>query len=208
MMVRTPAQKREISYGENRRFTGLEAYAIRRRLKTARRVLDVLRADNPRGKNEVLELGCGFWGNNLSVLSEDYRNINFTGVDVSVAKDVSKIQLIQADISTWNPSRKYDAVLSLAVVEHVLDPQRHFNLMADCLRKGGLVGLTTPGAQAHFVLETLAKFGIFDRSEINDHKLYLTETGIKYLATDSGFTVEEFRIFSLGMNQWVLLRKN
>lgn len=202
------ARNRGVSYGEKRRFQGLEAFAIRRRLRAARHVLDVLVANDPNGKFEVLELGCGFWGRNLSLLSKEYMNINFKGVDLSVSKNVSGVSLIEADISTWKPSQNYDAVLSLAVIEHLVDSLGHFELMAKCLRKGGFIGLTTPGPQAHFVLDALARLGIFDRSEIEDHKLYLTETGIHQLAVDSGFSVLEFKRFSLGMNQWVLMQKN
>lgn len=199
---------RDVSYGERRRIRGLEALAIRRRLKAARRLLDMLVNNNPNGKFDVLELDCGFWGQNLTILREDYVNLSFTGVDLSVSGDVTGVQLLQADISNWKSSRKYDAVLSLAVVEHLSEPQQHFNLMADCVEKEGLVGLTTPSPRSHLTLQILARLGIFDHSEIEDHKLYLTETGIRNLAGNSNLSVEEFRTFSLGMNQWAMMRKN
>lgn len=198
---------RNLSYGEERKFRGLEAYAIRKRLKAAHRVLDLLIAEKPGREHEVLELGCGFWGANLIALNEHYPGIRFTGVDLSVTNEKSQVRLIQADISTWSPSRKYDAVLSLAVAEHLIDPQRHFDLIADCLTEGGMAGLTTPAPQAHAFLWSLAGLGIFDRAEIKDHKLYITETGLREMAANSKLSVEEFRPFSLGLNQWALMRK-
>ena len=207
MMVKESAmRKRDIAYGEHREFHGLERYAISRRLKQAHGLLGRLAIQKP--KAEVLELGCGYWGNNLTLLHQEYPNIIFTGVDLSVSKDVTDIQLIQADISSWNPHYEYDAVLSLAVVEHLLNPQAHFRLLADCTKAHGLVGLTTPTPQSHFILNLLAWLKIFDRSEIDDHKSYLTEAGIRTLAENTGFSIQEFRTFSAGMNQWALLRKN
>ncbi len=199
---------RDVSYGEHLRFRGLEAFAIRRRLKAARRLLDMLVKKDPNGKFDVLELGCGFWGQNLTILSEEYVNFSFTGVDLSVSKDVAGVQLVQADVSNWKSSRKYDVVLSLAVVEHLSEPQKHFNLMAECVEKRALVGLTTPSPQSHFTLHLLARLGIFDSSEIEDHRLYLTETGIRNMAGSSNLSVEEFRTFSFGMNQWSLMCKD
>jgi len=203
-----PGSKREVSYGENRSFRGLEDFAIRRRLRPAQQMLKELSHQNPAKNFEVLELGCGFLGRNLTQLSKDYANIRFTGVDLSVSKDVSGIQLIEDDISTWKPSHEYDAVLSLAVVEHLSNPQGHFDLIATCLKDDGLAGLTTPGPQAHLALDVLSRLGVFDRSEILDHKLYLTERGTRLLAKNSGLLVQEFRTFSLGMNQWILLRNS
>ncbi|MEX2160747.1 MAG: class I SAM-dependent methyltransferase [Anaerolineales bacterium] len=208
MMARQAAStKRAHSYGEQRTFRGLENFAIRRRLLRARLFLDLLVVQNPGKQLHCLELGCGYWGRNLVALSRDYPGIEFSGVDLSVSKEASGFELIEADLTTWAPQKTYDGVLSLAVAEHLLDPQTHFALIAKCLLQGGLAGLTTPAPQAHFVLSTLARLGIFDREEISDHKLYLTRTGLEALANGAGFTVEQYREFSLWLNQWMLLRK-
>lgn len=201
-------EQRKISYGEARTFRGLEDLAIRRRLIKARKLLEILLHENPKTELQVLELGCGFWGRNLQMLSEDFAGVHFTGVDLTVAKEkTGSIDLVQADLTKWKPDRAYEGVLSLAVLEHLLDPQRHFELIAASLKTGGLAGLTTPTPPAHFVLEGLGRLGIFDRAEIKDHKMYFTEDGLRNLAKGAGLVVEEYREMSLGMNQWMLLRK-
>lgn len=199
--------KRSHSYGQQRTFRGLEDFAIRRRLFRARSFLDLLVSENPGKELQCLELGCGFWGRNLAALSQGYPGVEFTGVDLSVTSETHGFDLIEADLTTWIPKVTYDGVLSLAVIEHLLDPQAHFDLIAKCLRKDGLAGLTTPAPQGHFVLKKLARLGIFDRQEIKDHKLYLTQTGLKALADCAGLSVEQYQEFSMGMNQWMLLRK-
>jgi trans-aconitate methyltransferase len=205
MMAKSTLQNRNISYGEKRKFGGLEAIAIRRRLKQA---LDLLRDISIQAPTAyVLELGCGFWGSNLIAMEAVFPAMSFTGVDLSVSKDVSHIELIEANVSSWTPNRQFDVVLSLAVVEHLPDPQHHFGLLADCVKDAGRIGLTTPTPQSHFVLKVLSRLGIFDRSEIDDHKSYLTESGIRTLADISRLTFEELYTFSFGLNQWALMRK-
>jgi trans-aconitate methyltransferase len=205
MMVKSSLQNRDISYGEQRKFIGLEAIAIRRRLKPALHLLRDVSIQAPEAN--VLELGCGFWGRNLNAMKAIFPAMSFTGVDLSVSAEESKVQLIQANVSSWVPNRQFDVALSLAVVEHLSDPQHHFGLLADCVKETGWIGLTTPTPQSHFVLRVLSRLGIFDKLEIDDHKSYLTRPGIQTLAGISKLTVEEFYTFSFGLNQWALLRK-
>jgi hypothetical protein len=48
--------------------------------------------------------------------------------------------------------------------------------------------------------------GIFDAEEIADHKLYLTQRGLALCAERAGLVVEVNERFSLGMNQWLVVR--
>jgi trans-aconitate methyltransferase len=154
-----------------------------------------------------LELGCGYWGRNLRALKEQFPSAQFTGVDLSIDQSTQDLELIQADLSDWKPARKYDVVLSLAVLEHLADPKKHFELLAQSLKPGGFAGITSPTPQSHIVLSTLGSLGIFDRDEIRDHKVYYTETGLRLLASEAALNVENYRPLSFGLNQWILLRK-
>lgn len=132
--------KRKPSYGEQRSFRGLEDFAIRRRLKMARKFVDLLRHENPEKELQILELGCGFWERNPQMLSEDFAAVMFTGVDLKVTEEIRKgtIRLIAADITQWNIDQSYDGILSLAVLEHLLASAQHFALIASGLKKGWL----------------------------------------------------------------------
>lgn len=198
---------RKNSYGQNRRFVGLEDMAIRKRLERAQALIRRIRAEQPDKALRVLELGCGYWGRNLGELCRSNPGGEFTGVDLSVAEQVEGFRLVQGDITNWMPKETYDVVLSLSVVEHLIEPQKHFNLMASALAAGGLAGLTTPTPAADALLSALSRSRIFDREEISDHKLYLTEAGLRLCAQLAGLEVMEYEHFSFGMNQWVLMRK-
>jgi trans-aconitate methyltransferase len=206
MMVGTLETRGE-AYGQQRRFAGLEAFAIGLRLKKARLLVEQLIAENM-GDLSLLELGCGYWGNNLVQLSKEFPQVQFSGVDVAVsAEPVQNIHLSAANLESWRPSEAYDAVLSLAVLEHLVDPRVHFALIAACLKPKGLCALTTPTPPSHMVLSTLADLGIFDADEIRDHKSYYTEQGLRSLAAGAKLKVENYSQMSFGMNQWILLRK-
>jgi trans-aconitate methyltransferase len=210
MMAKSlPAHNRQASYGQQRSFRGLERYAIARRLRAAQAPLAALVAEQPGRKLAVLELGCGYYGRNLQLLAEQFPHLQFTGVDLAVEKSSHKnIKLQRGDITTWKPKQTYDMVLSLAVAEHLSDPAAHFILIARSLRKGGRAVITTPTPQAHSVLSTLAALGIFDRAEIADHQLYLTEQGLRKMAVDAKLSVESYQSFSFGLNQSMQLRKS
>jgi trans-aconitate methyltransferase len=77
----------------------------------------------------VLEVGCGFYARNIQYLKQRFPDVAFVGVDLKCSS-IDGIELIEDDIEIWEPSSKFDCVLSLAVVEHLVNLQRHFDLLA------------------------------------------------------------------------------
>lgn len=207
MTLRTNLGAPKNPYGKHRQFVGLENFAIRKRLERAQGMVQRIRKVDSKKQLSILELGCGYWGRNLEALSNTYSEIEFAGVDLAVANGSNKFTLIQGDLTTWSPTQTFDGVLSLAVIEHLTNPEQHFILIANALKKGGLAGLTTPTPPSHLVLSTLAWLKIFDREEIADHQLYLTEAGLRASAEQAGLEVMTYEQFSMGMNQWLLMRK-
>ncbi len=203
----TSSSKRIHSYGESRKFKGLEKWAIKHRAKQGQQLMEKLIREHAGRSLEVVELGCGYNATNLIHYEELYPNISFTGVDLSVSHKNRAISWIEADLSSWAPSRLYDGCLSLAVLEHMLDPMKHFALIGKCLKRNGLALLTTPAPVADFFLELLGKVRLFDFQEIRDHKLYLTQGGMNLMSESAGLFIEQNRKFSAGLNQWLLLRK-
>lgn len=193
------------SYGERRIFSCIEKIAIRQRVKVAEKVLKIIY--KTKRNATVLELGCGFFGYNLLYLKSRFPQMHFIGVDLKCSSDIDNIELIEYNIEHWKPDTKFDCVLSLAVIEHLLDLQAHFQLISLSLSDDGFAVITTPTPYAHIVLKFLSYLGIFDKREINDHKLYLTKTGITALAEKYFLEIIEFRYLSLGLNQLCILKK-
>ncbi len=200
---------RDFSYGQNRRLSWLEKIAVARRLSFAIQELACLKGDS-RSKLDVVEIGCGFHASNLRYLSQRYPEYRFTGVDLQVSKDAQvdgSLELIEADQFSWCAGPDFNMVLSLAVAEHLLEPQQHFELIAKSLSKNGVAVLTSPTPLAHMVLYILTRLRIFDRKECDDHKLYLTEAGIRSMAEKAGLKIKKFSYFQLGLNQVAVLER-
>ncbi|MFC1918934.1 class I SAM-dependent methyltransferase [Chloroflexota bacterium] len=195
------------SFGEKRKFNWLELFINRRRLKAAERVLRQLSLSNEAPR--VLELGCGFYGVNISYLKRRFPKASFVGVDLRVEKSfaINGIELVEGNLNTWEPDASYDCVLSLAVAEHLVDLPRHFRLISQSLVAGGTAIITTPKPQAHFILWLGLILGIFDRESIEDHKLYLTRSGIEVLANQSSLRMMEHHSILILNQSFTLIRK-
>lgn len=197
------------AYGESRRFRGLEKFAIGLRLKAAVAAFEAQRRALGRDDLSVLEVGCGYNGDNLAYLQARYPRASFLGVDLRVNPELPSgpVRLVPGNMGDWRPPGTFDLVLSLALAEHLIDLPRHFQLISDSLAADGVALLTSPQPQAHAVLWLLSAIGIFDKKEIVDHKVYLTRTGLQALADAAALEVREYRSFTLLMNQSVTLQK-
>ena len=193
-------------YGETRRFSSLEKWAIRLRLRAAEAALEQQLRALAREDLSVLELGCGYHGENLAYLRSRFPRSSFLGVDVRVNPQLSggPVRLVAGNVKDWRPPGSFDLVLSLALAEHLVDLPGHFELIAETLAPEGVAVLTSPQPQAHAVLLVLSRIGIFEK---NDHKLYLTRVGLEALAEAAQLEVRDYRSFALGMNQSITLQR-
>lgn len=192
-------------YSEGFTLSFLERWAVSQRLA---RVISPLRSVvQNKTQVRVLELGCGFSGANLKFLHTLFAEVHFSGMDLRVSSEpIAGIELFGADLNLWQPEAQWDFVFSLAVVEHLADPARHFRLMHDCLLPGGLVVLTTPTPLSFPVLMTLTALRVFDARTILDHKCYFTREGIAFHAQHAGFRMIAQETFQWGMNQYAILQ--
>jgi len=95
----------------------------------------------------VLEAGCG-WGQNLDAL--DRAGYRVTGLDIA-RQSLEKLDrpgrtLIEADLSQPIPDdvERYDAVLSLDVIEHLDDDRSAVARLAELVEPGGVVIVGVP----------------------------------------------------------------
>jgi len=188
------------AYGKSRRFRGIEAFAIRKRLKVAENVLRRQLLEKP--NTSVLELGCGYYAANLQYLKTVFSSADFVGVDMDVDQSLTQhgFSLHKVDFERWHPQKTFDCVISLAVAEHMLNPLNHFKLIRTCLSENGIAIITTPTPASDIVLRLLASLRFFDKEAVSDHKLYLTYDGIKNMSQSADLELRDHRIISMGMN--------
>lgn len=159
--------------------------------------------------SKMLDVGCGYNGKLLYKIKEKI-SAGF-GIDISVNKISrdEKIVLIEHDLACPLPfeDNSFDAVNSLANLEHLHNPEKNLIDIHRVLRPGGMLLLTTPSVYAKPVLETLAFFGIVSREEIRDHKNYFNKKILSEYCREIGFSSFRHRYFQFGMNNFLMAKK-
>lgn len=159
--------------------------------------------------SKILDVGCGYNGKLLYNI-RDKISSGF-GLDISVNQNFrdSKIILTRHDLSQPLPfgNNSFDAVASLANLEHLQNPADNLGEIHRVLKPGGVLLLTTPSVYAKTVLETLAFFGVVSRKEIRDHKNYFNKKILTSLCRQASFCGIKHRYFQLGMNNFLIASK-
>lgn len=159
----------------------------------------------------VADFGCGFNGELLNKLSKKIKG--GTGYDISVNKTqkYSNIKLFKADINKriTRDNFKFDCITTLAVLEHVSDPDSYIKNIATKLKPRGLLIITTPHKRSKSLLEILSlKLGLVSKDEILDHKNYFTESTLKKIIIQNKFKLVELKTFEFGLNILCVARLN
>jgi SAM-dependent methyltransferase len=147
------------------------------------------------GCSSVLDVGCGN-GDFLCYLKERRPTIRLVGVDVSPTAPVDGIELMQGDVVELDIDAQFDAVVSLAVVEHIVELQKYVSSLARLCRPGGkIVVMTLDSHSMLYVAARLARyFGVTlgtDRLYSAHHVHHFTPRSLRTLLERAGFTIED-----------------
>jgi SAM-dependent methyltransferase len=160
----------------------------------------------------VLDLGCGYNASFLKKISPVIKT--GLGIDGVVTKEIvaPNIKLIshnlEEDLNL--PPNHFDLVVSLAVLEHITDPEKFVKQIYRSLKKNGRLIMTTPSPMAKPVLEFLSfRLGVVSKQEIHDHKNYFSKTDITTLLINTRFSKSKIQIklFTFGLNTFVVAKK-
>jgi hypothetical protein len=113
--------------------------------------------------------------------------------------------------SDWSniKKHKFDLVTMFAVIEHLPYPDFDFGPIIEQMKAGGYLMLTTPTKIVKPLLEFLSyNLGVVSRREIEEHQHYFNLKEIETLFGKYGLRVVNQKIFELGMNNYVLLRRS
>lgn len=163
-------------------------------------------------KNSYLcDFGCGSKTLFLHTLKS---NISLgVGLDLAINLQTDeKIKLIVCDLEKDIPlqSNTFDAVTSLAVLEHLDNPLQNLKEAYRILKRTGVLLLTTPAPASERVLEFFAyKLGILSVEMIGGHKHYFDKKTLREMVILAGFEDKNITIksFQAGFNNFVIANK-
>lgn len=151
--------------------------------------------DLPRGAR-VLDVGCGK-GDFLKFLRQQRPDLELFGLDLSPNEDVEGITFFQQEIEKFQPEERFDAVVSMAVVEHIDNIQAFAASLNNLVTSHGLVAVMTLDDESllYMVGRLLNKLGIsiiFNRIYQAHHLHHFNRNSLRILFEGEGMTEAEY----------------
>lgn len=154
-----------------------------------------------RGANNVLDLGCGNGAFTAQLAHEGFK---VTGLDssdtgISIAARSVRAEFVHGNLESGLPERlkgRFDAVIAIEVIEHLLRPRVLFQRAKEALRPGGMLVVSTP-FHGYFKNLALALTNSFDQHwhPLRDfgHVKFFSKSTLTRLFAEQGFEVTAYR---------------
>lgn len=181
----------------------MSPYLHRRRIAAVRPYL--------RGCRRILDIGCGVL-RRQDLLPPDAE---YVGVDCEESviqhnrAHAAPFEFVVADVECDGLSacgKGFDAVVMLAVLEHLHDPQNVLAKLASLLNPDGIIAATVPHPAGETILNLGSRFRIFAQDKHQHHSM-LDYEGLRRLANDAHYRLATYKRFLWGFNQLVIFRK-
>jgi SAM-dependent methyltransferase len=126
----------------------------------------------------ILDVGCGR-GDFLRYLSAVRPGLALTGIELTDLPPTAGIQFLKGDVLTTRVEGLFDAVVSLAVIEHVSEVRAFARRLVELCRPGGLICVMTVNEASllYDMARALRRVGLpmgFDRLYSSHHVHHFT----------------------------------
>lgn len=156
-------------------------------------------------RGNILDYGCGAGLLAPLVLPENYIGYD---TDESVIKKAQKdYPNYRFQANSVTPRHNFDTVISLAVIEHVLNPIMFLKELTGYLKINSLsrIILTTPHPSIEKIHIMGAKIGIFSQHASEEHQTLLDRNKIIEISNQTDLKLIRYDRFLLGANQLIVL---
>jgi len=157
----------------------------------------------------LLDLGCGL----CELIASLPAGVAYTGVERDAwmyeraCALFPRFRFHRGDVEepSFDLPERVDAILLLAVWEHLHDPAALLVKARQWINPGGRFIATTPAPAAHQVLELGSRLGLLSRHADEEHEKLWSFAEIEELAGRTGWKMIRRRRFLLGANQLFVL---
>jgi 2-polyprenyl-3-methyl-5-hydroxy-6-metoxy-1,4-benzoquinol methylase len=161
-------------------------------------------------QGSVLDIGCGE-GKLLGYMIE---GVPYLGIDIDAncirkAGAMRKETNVEFRAMSLNEdprlNRKFDNIVLLAVIEHLVSPEKSLTILKNYLKEDGRMIVTTPGPLAEKIHHIGARLRVFDREAQKEHKKIFNKKELYELAENIALRVDYYSTFEFGLNNIVVM---
>lgn len=157
-------------------------------------------------QGSILDIGCGE-GRLLNCINEEapYLGLDIDGDCIEKAKKKwenrknVEFRIVSFDEDLMLKQR-FDTIVLLAIIEHLVSPEKSLNILKDYLKEDGRIIITTPKPFAGKILRLGSRFGLFDKEAQKEHKKIFGKKDLYQLAAGAGLKVDYYSTFEFGLN--------
>lgn len=160
-------------------------------------------------KGKVLDLGCGVGKLTELIKADDYVGIDIDKESIDEAKksypNYTFFEFKEFEIN--DNAMKFDTIVSMAVIEHVKNPEEFLTNLVKYLKEDGSIVLTTPHPKADWMHDLGSKIGLFSSHANEEHEELIDEAKIKEIVKNIGLRLDVYERFLFGVNQLMIIKK-